>query len=112
MSANPYFVMSDELPATSSAARHKHKRNAIESDDEDEEPDPPKNTELDESIHLEPLTGEHSHKLEEYYPKNGEKGKGVGKKTKGKENLNVTEKNNKREREESLEESVSKKVKI
>ncbi|XP_048479806.1 PCNA-associated factor [Plutella xylostella] len=65
----------------------KPKRNIIQSDDEEEASSPPKNRELDESINLEPLDGENSHKIEEYYPKNGPKGKGIGKKTANKENL-------------------------
>ncbi|XP_053622948.1 PCNA-associated factor-like [Plodia interpunctella] len=95
----------DEESATSS--KSKPKRNIIESDEEEE---PPKNKELDESIILEPLTGENSHKLDEYYPKNGEKGKGVGKKTKGKENVDSNTR--KRDLEEVEEEQASKKTKI
>ena len=80
------------------------KSNVIHSDNEEEIlAEKPKNTVLDESITLEPLNGEDSHKIEEYYPK-GSKGKGVGKKTKGKEN--------KRVREEEEVENASKRVKV
>lgn len=57
-------------------------------------------------MELEPLNGEDSHKMEEYYPM-GSKGKGVGKKSKGKENRRES----KRGREDE-EESVSKKFKV
>ncbi|CAH0602320.1 unnamed protein product [Chrysodeixis includens] len=84
------------------------KTNVIQSDDEEEIlSERPKNTVLDDSIELEPLTGEDSHKIEEYYPK-GEKGKGVGKKTVGKENR----RDSKRLREEDEGENSSKRVKV
>ncbi|KAI5632713.1 PCNA-associated factor domain-containing protein [Phthorimaea operculella] len=68
--------------AGSSKTRPK-KRNVIESDDEDapettpqppadQDEERPRNSVLDESIELGPLTGEDSHKIEEYYPKNEE----------------------------------------
>ncbi|XP_013194612.1 PCNA-associated factor [Amyelois transitella] len=98
----------DEETATSS--KTKPKRNIIESDD-DEEEECPKNRELDESINLEPLTGENCHKLDEYYPKNGVKGKGVGKKTQGKENVDNNN-TRKRDLEDFVEEQESKKVKV
>lgn len=67
---------------------------------------------------MEPLNGENSHKIDEYYSK-GAKGKGIGKKTKGKENLdgNVERRNSvKRDLEEVTfgEDSphASKKVKV
>ncbi|XP_063392153.1 PCNA-associated factor-like isoform X2 [Cydia fagiglandana] len=88
------------------------------SDEEQQAEEKPKNKELDESIELEPLTGEDSHKIEEYYPK-GPKGKGKGKKTKGKENVdsNVERRNSaKRELEEITfgeeSEHASKRVKV
>ncbi|XP_026747839.1 PCNA-associated factor-like [Trichoplusia ni] len=84
------------------------KTNVIESDEEEEVlTERPKNTVLDDTIELEPLTGEDSHKIEEYYPK-GNKGKGVGKKTKGKEN----KRDSKRLREEDDGEHSSKRVKV
>ncbi|XP_028171551.1 PCNA-associated factor-like [Ostrinia furnacalis] len=105
----------DEAAAGSS--KPKPKRNVIESEDEDETERPTNNV-LDETIELEPLTGENSHKIDEYYNKNS-KGKGVGKKTKGKENIDAnTEKRNsvKRELEElTLEEEslpATKKMKV
>ncbi|XP_048002973.1 PCNA-associated factor-like [Leguminivora glycinivorella] len=86
--------------------------------DEEQVAEKPINKELDESIELQPLTGEDSHKIEEYYPK-GAKGKGVGKKTKGKENIdgNVERRNSaKRELEEITfgeeSEHASKRVKV
>lgn len=66
--------------AGSSKQKPKPRRNIIDSDD-DTSPEKPKNNALDETIELEELTGDHSHKIEEYYPI-GAKGKGVGKKTK------------------------------
>ncbi|XP_013133967.1 PREDICTED: PCNA-associated factor-like isoform X2 [Papilio polytes] len=72
----------------------KPKRNKILSDDEEEIP---KNTELEESLVLEPLTGENSHKIDEYYQKNN-KGKGKGKKTK--ENTDEIKRNLKRDLED------------
>ncbi|KAJ2942418.1 hypothetical protein O0L34_g16023 [Tuta absoluta] len=113
--------------AGSSTTRPK-KRNVIESDDEEvPETTPqsaahqglsrPRNSVLDESIELGPLTGEDCHKIEEYYSKNGEtdqngehkenehnhennnknlnKGKGVGKKT-NKENVSANIESEKR----------------
>ncbi|KAJ8704789.1 hypothetical protein PYW08_012109 [Mythimna loreyi] len=94
----------DKDEETAGTSKQKQKTNVIHSDTEEEIlAEKPKNTVLDESIELEPLNGEHSHKIEEYYPK-GSKGKGVGKKTKGKEN--------KRVREEEGAESSSKRVKV
>ncbi|XP_073966210.1 uncharacterized protein [Choristoneura fumiferana] len=106
----------DDVGASSS--KPKPKKQVVESDDE-VEVEKPKNTELDETLELEPLTGEDSHKIEEYYPKNGFKGKGKGKKTKDKENIdnNVERRNSvKRDLEEITfgEESAhaSKRVKV
>ncbi|KAL0858292.1 hypothetical protein ABMA27_012193 [Loxostege sticticalis] len=102
--------------AAAGSSKPKPKRNVIESDEE-ECTERPTNTVLDETIELEPLNGEDSHKIEEYYNKNA-KGKGVGKKTKDKENVDVNvEKRNsvKRDLEElTLEEEMpaSKKVKV
>uniref|UniRef100_A0A2A4JH83 PCNA-associated factor n=1 Tax=Heliothis virescens TaxID=7102 RepID=A0A2A4JH83_HELVI len=96
--------VNDEEASTS---KPKPKSNVIHSDtEEDILTEKPKNTVLDESIDLEPLTGEDSHKIEEYYPK-GVKGKGVGKKTKGKEN-----RDSKRLRDEEEIENASKRVKV
>ncbi|XP_072947094.1 uncharacterized protein [Epargyreus clarus] len=84
----------------------KTKRNVIESDDETEleVDEPPKNRELDESILLEPLNGENSHKIDEYYKENKS----------NKENVDENRvKNGKRDREDTEEsEQASKKVKI
>ncbi|KAJ8706738.1 hypothetical protein PYW07_012816 [Mythimna separata] len=89
---------------SASTSKPKQKSNVIHSDSEEEILiEKPKNKVLDETLELEPLNGEDSHKIEEYYPK-GSKGKGVGKKTKGKEN--------KRVREEEGVESSSKRVKV
>ncbi|CAB3238286.1 unnamed protein product [Arctia plantaginis] len=88
------------------SSHSKSPKNIIESDEDEILLEKPKNNALDESIDLEPLNGEDSHKIEEYYTK-GSKGKGVGKKSKGKENRRES----KREREDE-EESVSKKVKV
>ncbi|XP_021197877.2 PCNA-associated factor [Helicoverpa armigera] len=97
--------MDDEEAGTSKPKQKKS--NIIHSDTEDEVlVEKPKNTVLDETIDLEPLNGEECHKIEEYYPK-GEKGKGVGKKTKGKEN-----RESKRLREEEEIENASKRVKV
>uniref|UniRef100_A0A2H1VK24 PCNA-associated factor n=1 Tax=Spodoptera frugiperda TaxID=7108 RepID=A0A2H1VK24_SPOFR len=95
----------DDETATSS--KPKPKPNVIQSDSEEEILiEKPKNNVLDESLDLEPLNGEDSHKIEEYYPK-GSKGKGVGKKSKGKENRGDV----KRVREDEDVESDSKRVK-
>ncbi|CAK1554314.1 unnamed protein product [Leptosia nina] len=68
---------------------------------------PPKNRELDESIILEPLNGDDSHKIEEYYKKVTKKGKGVGKRS---ENNNRVSKRN-LEEDESLE-TTSKRIRV
>ncbi|CAF4913051.1 unnamed protein product [Pieris macdunnoughi] len=78
-----------------------------ESQDYDLIESPPKNRELDESIILEPLTGESSHKLEEYYPKTAKKSKGVSKIIK--ENFNNKVKRN---LDDAYEESPNKKMRI
>ncbi|CAK1592675.1 unnamed protein product [Parnassius mnemosyne] len=83
----------EETDVAESTSKPKSKRNIIQSDDEENEADLPKNSELDESIILEPLTGENSHKIEEYYLKNN-KGKGMGKKTNNKENIDNNTKRN------------------
>ncbi|XP_049884386.1 PCNA-associated factor-like isoform X2 [Pectinophora gossypiella] len=122
---------SDEDEDSAGSSKPK-KRNIIESDDEDtpqieastdaDTPseattgEPAKNNVLDETIELEPLNGEDSHKIEEYYPKNGVKGKGKGKKT-NKENIdtsNERRKSMKRDLEDVNfdEEQVSKKIKV
>ncbi|RVE43025.1 hypothetical protein evm_012337 [Chilo suppressalis] len=104
----------DKVEAGSS--KSKPKRNVIESDEESEQVVPTNNV-LDETLELEPLTGEDSHKIEEYYSKNS-KGKGKGKKTKDKENMdcNVEKRKSKRDLEDDTlnEESthVSKKIKV
>ncbi|XP_022127093.1 uncharacterized protein LOC111001482 [Pieris rapae] len=79
-----------------------------ESQDYDLLESPPKNRELDESIVLEPLTGESSHKLEEYYPKTAKKSKGVSKII-DKENFNNKVKRN---LDDAYEESPNKKMRI
>ncbi|XP_047523095.1 uncharacterized protein LOC125061626 [Pieris napi] len=79
-----------------------------ESQDYDLIESPPKNRELDESIILEPLTGECSHKLEEYYPKTAKKSKGVSKII-NKENFNNKVKRN---LDDAYEESPNKKMRI
>ncbi|CAH1642668.1 unnamed protein product [Spodoptera littoralis] len=98
----------DDETATSSNSKPKEKPNVIYSDSEEEILiEQPKNNVLDESLELEPLNGEDSHKIEEYYPK-GSKGKGVGKKSKGKENrVDI-----KRVREDEDVESDCKRVKV
>ncbi|KAG6461587.1 PCNA-associated factor [Manduca sexta] len=111
---------SDNDSEDETATKPKPKRNIIQSDDE--QTDTPTNTELDETIELEPLTGESSHKIDEYYSKNNEennnavkgvKGKGVGKKTKGKENVSDNvERKREREDKDLGEEQVSKRVKV
>ncbi|XP_026325325.1 uncharacterized protein LOC113234240, partial [Hyposmocoma kahamanoa] len=65
----------DDQDSGSSAgtSKAKNKHNVIHSDDEDEEAEKPKNTVLDDTIELEPLNGDDSHKIEEYYLKNGVK---------------------------------------
>ncbi|XP_038220431.1 PCNA-associated factor-like [Zerene cesonia] len=67
---------------------------------------PPKNRELDESIILEPLTGENSHKLEEYYTK--DKGKGKGKKSKEDNNNRLSFKR----QSEDMESPLPKKIRV
>ncbi|KAL4704803.1 hypothetical protein ACJJTC_003515 [Scirpophaga incertulas] len=106
---------------TETAGTSKPKRtNVIESDEEataDIEASPPTNRELDESLILEPLKGDDSHKIEEYYP-NKTKGKGQGKKSKNKENINQNSRRNsvKRDLEEVTTDDesghASKKVKV
>lgn len=94
--------------STAGSSKQKPKRNIIQSDDEEEKlTEKPINSVLEETLELEPLNGEDSHKIEEYYPKGG-KGKGVGKKTKGKENR----RDSKRERDGEEIESGSKRVKV
>ncbi|XP_075989776.1 uncharacterized protein LOC142985466 [Anticarsia gemmatalis] len=100
---NKNVDVEEELEAGTS--KSSPKKPTIQSGDEEEVlSEQPKNSVLEESIPLEPLSGEDSHKIEEYYSKSN-KGKGVGKRTKGKENRE------KREREDD-EESVNKKIKI
>ncbi|XP_023940779.1 uncharacterized protein LOC112047772 isoform X2 [Bicyclus anynana] len=64
-------VRADDAEDTAKAgsSKSKLKRNIIESDDEEptDNTDKPINKELDETIELEPLTGENSHKIDEYY---------------------------------------------
>ncbi|XP_045541260.1 PCNA-associated factor [Papilio machaon] len=74
----------------------KSKRNKILSDDEEEIP---KNRELEESLVLEPLTGENSHKIDEYYQTNN-KGKGKGKKSKENNNTDDIKRSLKRDLED------------
>ncbi|KPJ19759.1 hypothetical protein RR48_01216 [Papilio machaon] len=76
--------------------KSKPKRNKILSDDEEEIP---KNRELEESLVLEPLTGENSHKIDEYYQTNN-KGKGKGKKSKENNNTDDVKRNLKRDLED------------
>ncbi|XP_059050352.1 PCNA-associated factor-like [Achroia grisella] len=120
--------MEPEDDITASSSKSKPKRNVIESDEEDivtvedspqkhEDSERPKNKVLDETIELEPLSGENSHKIEEYYPKNDLKAKGKGKKTKDKENIDGNvRRNSKRDLEDIAfgeeSEHVSKKIKI
>ncbi|XP_063544984.1 PCNA-associated factor-like [Cydia strobilella] len=108
----------EEEGVEASSSKPKAPKPIVESDEEQQVAEKPKNKELDETIELEPLTGEDSHKIEEYYPK-GPKGKGKGKKTKGKENIdsNVERRNSaKRELEEITfgeeSEHASKRVKV
>ncbi|XP_050360353.1 PCNA-associated factor-like [Nymphalis io] len=107
----------DSNDASASSSKPKPKRNIIESDDEDEQATKPINKELDETIELEPLTGEDSHKIDEYYATK-DKGKGKGKKTVDKENLDNNVKRNsvKRDLEEDTNvedrEHVTKKIKV
>ncbi|XP_045526175.1 uncharacterized protein LOC123715269 [Pieris brassicae] len=84
------------------------KSEVVESQDYDLMESPPKNRELDESIILEPLTGESSHKLEEYYPKTAKKPKGVSKII-DKENFNNKVKRN---LDDVYEESPNKKMRM
>lgn len=65
--------LNKNLYFTASTSKPKKKHNVINSDDEEEEVEKPKNSVLDETIELEPLNGEDSHKIEEYYLKNGVK---------------------------------------
>ncbi|XP_050676356.1 uncharacterized protein LOC126973182 [Leptidea sinapis] len=105
---------------TAGTSKTKPKRNIIESDDEIEEinkgevhiDSPPKNRELDESLVLEPLTGENSHRIEEYYTPKTSKGKGQGIRGGNKENIN--RRGSKRELEVSLDENshANKKKKV
>ncbi|GBP11378.1 hypothetical protein EVAR_92894_1 [Eumeta japonica] len=104
---------SEEPKGFSNEGKKKSKMNVIESDEE-EEIEKPKNTVLDESIELEPLTGEDSHKIEEYYSRKQEKNKGIGKKS-NKENINTNNgrSSSKRELDSSdVQENSSKKVKV
>ncbi|CAG9577501.1 unnamed protein product [Danaus chrysippus] len=86
----------EENIQTAGSSKSKPKRNIIHSDDEEvnNNDEKPKNRELDDTIELEPLTGENSHKIVEYYTK--DKGKD---KLKDKENVDK----NKRSLEESDE---------
>ncbi|XP_061381959.1 PCNA-associated factor-like [Danaus plexippus] len=95
----------EESLETAGSSKPKPRRNVINSDDEEvnNNDEKPRNKELDDSIELEPLTGENSHKIVEYYTK--DKGKGKGKKDK--ENVD----NNKRCLEES-DERPTKRVKV
>nr|XP_026486413.1 PCNA-associated factor-like [Vanessa tameamea]XP_026486415.1 PCNA-associated factor-like [Vanessa tameamea] len=108
---------SDAEDASASSSKPKPKRNIIESDDEDEQTEKPINKELDETIELEPLTGEDSHKIDEYYATK-DKGKGKGKKTANKENLDGNVKRNsvKRDLDEVIfdedSEHLTKKIKV
>lgn len=88
-------------------SKPKTKQNIIHSDDEETTPEEEqtRNSVLYESLELQPLNGENSHKIEEYYK--GDKGKGVGKKSRGKENR----RDSKRVRDDE-DESVSKRVKV
>lgn len=81
----------------------------VESQDYDLIKSPPKNRELEESIILEPLNGENSHKMEEYFLKSAKNSKGVDKKS-NKENLNNN--NIKRNLDDEYEESPSKKIRV
>ncbi|CAG9790576.1 unnamed protein product [Diatraea saccharalis] len=105
----------EECREEAGTSKPKRKKNVIQSDDENETNSVHNSS--NGSLELEPLNGEDSHKMEEYYSKNS-KGKGVGKKTKGKENVdcNVERRNSKRDLEEITfgEESphVSKKIKV
>lgn len=109
--------------------RKKPKNNTIESDDEENET--PTNQVLDETLELEPLTGENSHKIDEYYTNNNDvngdghekktleestkslKGKGKGKKTKGKENLDYnSDRKRYRDEKDANEENAAKKIKV
>ncbi|XP_041983635.1 PCNA-associated factor-like isoform X2 [Aricia agestis] len=91
------------------SSKSKPKRNVILSDNEDDtEDEKPVNTALDETIELEPLTGENSHKIEEYYEK---KGKGQGKKS-NKENVDANKQSNKRDLDDVEETQVIKKRKV
>ncbi|XP_069364547.1 PCNA-associated factor-like isoform X2 [Maniola hyperantus] len=108
----------EEDPAQAGSSKSKPKRNVIYSDDEGEQTDvqtdKPINKELDETIELEPLTGEDSHKINEYYSK---KDKGLGKKSSkdkiNKENIDSNVTRNKRHLDELNEddERDSKKIK-
>ncbi|CAH2083291.1 unnamed protein product [Euphydryas editha] len=99
--------------AGASNSKSKPKRNVIESDDEDVLTEKPINKELDETIELEPLTGEGSHKIDEYY-KNKDKGK--GKKSANKENINGNiERNSAKRNLEDVtceSEQINKKIKV
>ncbi|XP_046976271.1 PCNA-associated factor-like [Vanessa cardui] len=106
----------EDSNASASSSKPKPKRNVIESDDEEEQTEKPINKELDETIELEPLTGEDSHKIDEYYATK-DKGKGKGKKTANKENLDSNVKRNsvKRDLEDTFDddsERVTKKIKV
>ncbi|XP_068627310.1 uncharacterized protein [Battus philenor] len=107
---NPEVINVDE---TDKEGINGSKQNQINSVDED---NLPKNYELDESLCLEPLTGENSHKIEEYYHKSN-KGKGKGKKSKTKNGESEREeKSLKRDIEEvnfgEESDQVSKKAKL
>ncbi|KAJ0169573.1 hypothetical protein K1T71_014758 [Dendrolimus kikuchii] len=86
------------------AGNSKPKRNVIESDSE-EEVETTKNQVLDETIELEPLNGEDSHKIEDYYPKNEDKKKSPEK------SMEKENRKEKRDREDD-EVQVRKRVKL
>ncbi|CAH2211289.1 PCNA-associated factor-like [Pararge aegeria] len=108
----------EEDTAQAGSSKSKPKRNIIHSDDEEEQADKqtdiPINKELDETIELEELTGEDSHKMDEYYVS---KDKGKGKKSKkdtDKENKDSNVTRNKRHLDELNEEDErnDKKIKL
>ncbi|XP_045782992.1 PCNA-associated factor-like [Maniola jurtina] len=105
----------DEEDPQAGTSKSKPKRNVIYSDDEEEQTEKPINKELDETIQLEPLTGEDSHKINEYYVK---KDKGVEKKSSeekiDKENIDDNVTRNKRHLDElnDDDERDSKKIKV
>ncbi|XP_045456288.1 PCNA-associated factor-like [Melitaea cinxia] len=103
----------DDTEAGASSSKSKPKHNTIESDDEDSQTDKPINKELDETLELEPLTGDDSHKINEYYTS---KDKGKGKKSANREDINGNLKRDsaKRDLEDVANDSehVSKKIRV